>query len=454
MTQVGPDSPVIELREPGADDGMGDGSAARQHRRLLIALLALVCVFALTGSTRGRAGLDDPLWTGNVSLNGATLGPTNLYMWRLDGKAVIAVDLLTGRPRWSRDIADLPDSITDLGNGVVVVATRQPSGEGGDRQNAAIAILRADSGDLIAQTVGDLYEPSADGRILLVFTRRVHNPDSCAATGHNCEDITAWDVHTGATAWSLSLPPNAYESADSRVDALGELDGDGMIRVRDVSTGAVAATMTLPPDVLSSVDGQIGLFEFGVLTAQPGPNGITVTAYARPSLKRTWSVIVPDVTATDAQGDGYLWECGSDACLTVNDGSTWVISHSTRSVSGPIALQVIQRLGDGVFLASPLNAKSISDSPSGLIEEFIVDPHGRTTATLKANALVDWFDSGDRALVAQEGPQRTEFRVIDDSGGVRSVGTVPGTQLTCHARADILACSDPRGVLRVWRLPF
>jgi hypothetical protein len=64
----------------------------------------------LTGSVRGLPGLDDPLWTGSVSLNGATLGPTNLYMWRLDGKAVIAVDLFTDRPQWRRDIADMPDS--------------------------------------------------------------------------------------------------------------------------------------------------------------------------------------------------------------------------------------------------------------------------------------------------------------------------------------------------------
>jgi hypothetical protein len=213
--------------------------------------------------------------------------------------------------------------------------------------------------------------------------------------------------------------------------------------------------MTSPPGVVSAGDGQMALFAFGVLTAQRGPDGITVTAYARPSLHRTWSVIVPDHTAIDGQGDGYpyVWECGSDACLTVNGGRSWVINHSTGSVSRPIALQLIERLGDGVFLASPLTSQSTSDSPGGPIDGFIVDPDGRTSATLKANALVDWSDSGDRALVALEGPQRTEFRVIDDRGVVRSVGSVPGTRLTCHARMDVLACSDPRGVLRVWQLP-
>jgi hypothetical protein len=67
--------------------------------------------------------------------------------------------------------------------------------------------------------------------------------------------------------------------------------------------------------------------------------------------------------------------------------------------------------------------------------------------------LVDWSDSDGRVLTTQEGPARTDFRVIDDRGTARPLGSVPGTGLTCHARADILACSDPAGTLRVWRLP-
>jgi hypothetical protein len=45
MTQIGPDASVIELREPGADGGIPDGSPARQRQRPLIALLAF-CVYS------------------------------------------------------------------------------------------------------------------------------------------------------------------------------------------------------------------------------------------------------------------------------------------------------------------------------------------------------------------------------------------------------------------------
>jgi hypothetical protein len=390
-----------------------------------------------------------------VSLNGATLGPANLYMWRLDGKAVTAVDLATGQPRWSRDITDLPDSISDLGTGVVVVSTRLPAADGTYPAALTITLVRADSGQQIARTAGDSYEPSADGRLLLVFSRRTQNPDSCAAPENNCEDVTAWDVRTGAVAWRLSLGPNAGYIVDGQLDALASIDRDGTVRSRDVSTGAVAGSKTLSPEVVNS-PAQVGLLHDAFLIAQRGRGGITVTAYERPSLSRRWSVMVPDRTPTDGQGDGYLylWACGPDACMTVNGGNTWVINDSTGSVRATISRQVIQRLGSGVFLATPLSPLFPSDSPAVPVIGFIVDPDGQTQATLTANALVDWSDNGDRALVTVEGPQRTEFRVIDDRGTVRSLGSVPGTLLTCHARADTLACADPRGTLRVWRLPL
>jgi hypothetical protein len=457
MTQVEPDVPLIELGVPGTGDQVPGPSHApvHQRRRFLTVLLVLICVLAVTASSPGRPGLDSPLWTGSVSLNGAIVGTSNLYMWRLDGKAVIAVDVVSGKPRWSRDITDLPDSVTDLGNGVVVVSTRRSVIDGTGPLSNPIALVRADSGELIAATVGDFYQASADGRVLLVFSRRVDNPDSCMTIENSCTDITAWDVQTGTVAWRLSLPLNANFTVDGHVNVLGELDADGTVRFRDAATGAVTGTVHPSPDVLRSLGEQTLIIGDRVLTGQRGPDGITVTAYAQPSLNRLWSTVIPDFTAVNNQGAGYLylWECGSDACLTVTGASTWVMNQSTGAVRRPIALQVVQRVGDGVFLASPQTSQSISDSPTGPMHGFIVDPNGKIQAAVSANAVVDWSDNGDRALIALEGQQRTEFQVIDERGIVRSLGSVSGTNLTCHARADFLACADPRGALRVWRLP-
>jgi outer membrane protein assembly factor BamB len=457
MSQTGPEAPVIELGVGDADDRSDGASAApvRQRRQVFLAVAALLCLLALTGSIREMPGLDAPLWTGSVSLNGVTLGPSNLYMWRLDGKAVIAVDLLTGRPRWSRDITDLPDSIMDLGNGVVVVSTRQLSTDGTGPQGGPIELLRADTGELIAQTVGDYYQPTADGRLLFVSAQRHGNPDSCASNETNCADLTAWNVQAGTAVWRLSLPANSGYVFDGQSDALVEVDADGTLRVHDLATGAVSGTMTLSAEVMSA-GGQIGLLRDSVVIAQHGPGGITVTAYGRPSLNRIWSVVVPDFTAINDQGAGYVYlgACGTDLCLTVTGGSTWVINEATGAVNKPIALQVVQRLGNGMFLASPATSQSISDSPGGPVEGLVVDANGRTHATVMANAVVDWSDSGDRALLVQQGPQRTGFQLVDGGGTVRPLGSVPGADLTCRARADIVACADARGTLRVWRLPL
>src|SRR6185369_12981925 len=102
MTQLGPDTTVIELGLLGAEDDNrdGPGSPVDPRRRLLIALLTLVCLLTMAASGLGGPSLGEPLWTGSVSLNGFTVGAHSLYEWRQDGTAAVALDLFTGRPRW------------------------------------------------------------------------------------------------------------------------------------------------------------------------------------------------------------------------------------------------------------------------------------------------------------------------------------------------------------------
>jgi hypothetical protein len=451
---------LIDLGVLGAEDRARGGPELPVHLRrpLLAAVLALVCLLALAASVRSRPGLGDPLWTGSVSLNGFTLGTRSLYVARPDGKAVTALNLLTGRPRWSRDITELPISTNDLGNGVAVVMTRPPSSDATALPEATITLVREATGERIAQTAGSYYLPSADGRLLLVFSTRSRDPDSCAAQETFCVDVTAWDVGAGAMAWRLNLAPNTGSLpslVDGRVEALAELDTDGTVRLHDVSTGAVTGKMSLSPEVFHS-GGQVGLVRDMFLTAQRGPEGITLTAYRRPSLGRSWSVVVSDFTPMNDEGEGslILSECGPDACMTVSGASTRVIGLSTGSVTPPIAFEVIQRLGGGVFLTSHFHSVPLSLGMGARMDGFVLDPDGRTLAKLAVIGLVDWSDSGDRGLVTQEGPDRTGFLVIDDRGSLRSLGSVSGTGLTCRARADVLACSDRGGALRVWRLPL
>src|SRR5262245_18695489 len=205
MAQLGPDTTVIELGLLGAEDGNRDdrGLPMDPRRRLLIALLTLVCLLTLAASVRGGPSLGEPLWTGRVSLNGFSVGKQSLYQWRLDGKAAVALDLFTGRPRWSRDITGLPNSIVDLGNGITVVTTRTPFAEGAREPASTRTLVRDATGERIAEISGDDYGPTVDARMLVVFSRRFDNPVGCGAeeAAAICLDLTGWYVGTGAVAW-------------------------------------------------------------------------------------------------------------------------------------------------------------------------------------------------------------------------------------------------------------
>jgi hypothetical protein len=224
--------------------------------------------------------------------------------------------------------------------------------------------------------------------------------------------------------------------------------------LRDLSTGSVTATINLSLATVPLARQTALLVQSWLLAAQPGPDGVTLTAYRSPTLRRGWSHVVPDSSTLPDAGTGglFLWECGPDACLTDNGISTRVIDPSTASVSPPIASLTVQWLG-GVFLANTTSGDPRPGGPGAQPNGRVIDAAGRTLTRLTITSSVDWSDNDNRGLVTQESRTRTEFDVIDDHGHVRSLGSVPGTGLTCHAHADVLACSDPGGTLRVWHLP-
>jgi hypothetical protein len=74
-------------------------------------------------------------------------------------------------------------------------------------------------------------------------------------------------------------------------------------------------------------------------------------------------------------------------------------------------------------------------------------------ASFPRSAIVPWFDADGRALLTQQGKDRTAFIVVNPHGGSRVLGSVTGTDLHYQARGTLLACVDPTGLLRVWHQP-
>jgi hypothetical protein len=192
------------------------------------------------------------------------------------------------------------------------------------------------------------------------------------------------------------------------------------------------------------------LMRDALLTARRESDEIVVTAYRRPTLDRIGSVSVPAPAQNVSGGrEFYVGDCGSVLCLHVDLVTTQFIDVSAGSVTPPVKAEVVSWLGDGVFLAfSSDRNRSVRE-----MDVLIVDRTGRIVTEFPHHSLLSWDGSGRRALLSEEGPDRTGFRIIDEQGHQRSIGSVPGTNLTCGARAEILACANAAGELRVWRLP-
>ena len=78
------------------------------------------------------------------------------------------------------------------------------------------------------------------------------------------------------------------------------------------------------------------------------------------------------VIADEAYFGPSLSGCGRDACLDL-DGTDRVIDVSTGSIKASVELQLVDRLGNGVFLATEAN----QEGPSGF-SGYVLDPSGRT----------------------------------------------------------------------------
>jgi hypothetical protein len=450
---------LIDLGEVGGAEEFGAGTRlpSRWRRTFFAAATAVVCLLVVGASAPGRPVLSDPLWTGEVSLNGFTLGSDSIYLSAPGGKVVMSRDVVTGRQRWSMDITDLPDGTMDLGGGVAAVATRQLSADTArsvsGRPDETITFVRESDGARLGQTSGYLDQPSAPGLPVLVFRDRPRTAEGCAELDTACQDVTAWDVSTRtvSVAWRLSLPPGTLArtaSSGDGVNGLLEMDGDNSVmRLREIAAGTVVGTA--PLSHRDRILGQVLVVDEALVLARRESNEIVLVAYRRPALTPLWSVHVPApplVVNSQEMGFTNLTDCGPGVCLDVDGRTNQFVDLATGAVTPPLAVEVLLALGGGALLAAtPFDSKA-----SGA---FVVDRANRVVAEFHGAATVVWEDRGGRALLSEAGPARTGFIIVDPQGRPRGIGSVTGTNLNCAARGDFLACGNGRGTLRVWRLP-
>jgi hypothetical protein len=273
--------------------------------------------------------------------------------------------------------------------------------------------------------------------------------DSCPTFGLPCIDVAAIDTVTGREEPRLSLSGGQHLTqsfVDGQVEAYGTYQADGLIRIYDAGSGAllestnagdIAGFVTLTPDRLMA-------------TRRDG-DSMLIDAYRRNPITRLWTAALP---VTGSQ-DGPAWwlagdDCGPVVCARTGD-RTVLLDRETGRPRFEYQGEIAGAVGSGVLLGFELprefSARQVHD-----IE--VLDPRtGAVLTTVRDAAGVFWPSSGGRALLAQQGADRTAFVVVETDGSTRTMGSVDGIGLNCQAYQDVLACADPSGLLRVWSLP-
>jgi hypothetical protein len=424
---------------------------------MLAALVVIVCVVTVGGSARVERGLAEPIWTGQVSLAGFTLGGRSLYFAESNGRAVVARDLWTGAVRWRRPVSELPLSTMDIGGGVAAVLTRTSlAPEFGP--SWTVTFVADDTGAALTAPVSKLIMPPAvtiDGRLVVLKTRAAC-PDATSPGTDECTDVRGIDPRTGAEAWRMSLPANTYSIdsyVDGRIEAFGYALDEDTVEIRSPRTGAVERRISGP----SLSNGYTMLSVDTLVSVTRDADLAVVTAYRRDGTRWSAPVPVPKQNVLDNGPFFYLVDCGPVLCLYVGGadlaaGGEVLLDRVTGRQRAKVRYEVFGAVNDRFLLAGPLLDPSDSNRPPEVVS--ILDASdGRVIATLEATAMVGWDDGGGRALLAQRGADRTAFVVVDREGNRHPIGSVPGVNLTCAARAEALACSEPRGRVRVWRIP-
>jgi outer membrane protein assembly factor BamB len=459
----------FEVIDLGVLDGSGDErrlTGVRLPRRwrqlFLAAAVAVVCVLTMAGSAIRMAGLGDPLWTGKVSLNGVSIGADTVYTVRPDGRAVLALDIRSGKQRWQLPITDLPDGVVEVGSGVAVVRTHvlDPTANNDGWPTFMATFVRIATGEVLNRVEGSVDGPSAPGLPVLIYSRSGHDCEN--RPERECLDIAGYDVATGRERWRLAGGHGSlfWATSNHQVAALASLTwGDGVdhepgpaapagITLYDIGTGRKTNEISLP--LVDPDTDELTLNNGVFLVLRQDGDRATVVGYTGPSYQQAWSFTVP-APPFDPQVPSRPWveDCGPDVCLHLGEQRGRVVNVHTGAVSDEIGLNLVGRIGDGVLLAT----SAYEGAPGKPVIGYVLDPSGHPITQLNVQTQVVWRDDRGRGLVTVEGKDRTGFFVVNEAGRIQNLGSVFGTMLACDAYGDYLACGDPTGKLRVWRLP-
>jgi hypothetical protein len=408
------------------------------RRRVLLAALAVLVLLGVAGSALVSPGLAVPLWT--APAKNFYWGSHGIYAVDVAAKGLSSYDPVSGRRRWHLDTPHFIEWIEDVGAGQLLVMTSDQV-DNEDGGNFSTMLVDEATGRTIATVGGAPWDIVPGGPIILYQLI----PD---CSDNFCETLFRIDRGSGAVVWSQSLRhPEALAAMPGEGDGIAIIDGSS-VEIRSADTMAVTGRLTLPP-----VSGNMGiaLYHDRLVTAQRSPDAFVVNNYPLAGAAPAWSVRIGQ---SGLPPDGSDWlnlsSCNRFLCLFAGD-QTVILDRDTGAVrqSLPAGIAANPDDTDGVLVA-------LTGVPNGQYDSAILVLSGTDASVIRklpGSAIVPWFAADGRAMLSVDGLYNTGFRRVDRRGQVADLGTVPGRNLACLARGDLLACTDSASGLRVWHLP-
>ncbi len=407
-------------------------------RRVLVALVAVLCVLTVTGSARPDPRGLTQLWSAPLRQDADT--------FRLAGDAVYVInqepsprltvyDARTGTVRWST--ADIEDTtwLAGIAAGVVLlpagsttVSQQEPDGSGSSREFSRDTVaLDAATGRKLWRRLGAMTAPLGD-RVLL---------SEWDEAGERARLLRVIRLRDGAPVWSRANGELDFWTTDTTSGAAAErlvtVTAQGRVEVVAITDGSVVATGRIPWTDRSQNDDYTTLTVQGrrLYLDQTRQGDSTVTAYDTETLRLLWRV--PQASPGGSYG------CGPVVCLTDVDGITGHDRETGR---------VLWRLPGTSNIYPLLDGRLVIDEEPGGRRSVIHGLTGRRLADLGAAMPVwDGVGRGTPYLLAPtvQPPDRTSVSSFDPAGmAVLLRGTImPVIEGGCQQEGSLLACQTP-----------
>jgi hypothetical protein len=449
------------------------------RQRLLASAAAVLILWTLVGSVPAVPRIGEPLWSTQAIPRGFLFGADTAYIVAPDAHLVSGYDPLTGGLRWQVPLDALVQEVIEAQPGVLAVQLGPRFGVIPTDQLGDLAVvLIGPTGRVVARVPGQLYGVFPGGRLLMV------QPLPGCQEG-DCSQLAVVDPATGVAAWSLPSESHGFfpaQSCQSRTFAV--FDGES-VQIRALATGELITRLRVLGADSGLLQGGV-LYDDELVTAEIVHDGLVLTGIPLAPAAQAWTVTLPQgVTPNGVSGGLFYAGCGGLITAQLANATAVIDRHTgaTRATV-PGDLYVVPEVGAAAL------ALSTSSSPDGPLSDGTFSPgtgillaltgpsatatqnvvlvldaaadgrsassraeDGTQLAFYPGSAIQVWDGARGRALLSYEADGRTHFTAVDGRGRLHPLGAVDGTNLTCRARADLLACSAEDHSVRVWRLP-